>query len=234
MTLYSLITYPEITCWFCYAASLNAQAIASVKRQQQQLINACGGIEAPQFAKSKLAKQTLGYDTSAKGVQGKGKAKDKGEVKGKFDKDKSKDKGKDKDKGKTTLASAIIDRLSEKAIDEAISGQTSRSTSATRRKDKDSELDLQELLDTCDTIEELKAKLQAGNSASAKAGDKDKSLCNQNHERASAAAKALKKREELQIAIAAKDTQIEQLIEDFDEHMQAVREEYRNMRDCLD
>ena len=34
--------------------------------------------------------------------------------------------------------------------------------------------------------------------------------------------------------IAEKDTEIEQLITDHDEHVQAVREEYRSLRDCLD
>ena len=56
----------------------------------------------------------------------------------------------------------------------------------------------------------------------------------QNNEMASAVAKALKRREELQNVIVASDNEIHELIKDYDEHVETVEEEYRTLRDCLE
>lgn len=94
-----------------------------------------------------------------------------------------------------------------------------------------------ELLNSYATVEELKAKLELLQTEDTSAAAvSDKSICNINHERASASAvaQAFKKREEIEKTIEDKQVEIVKFDEDFKEHVEMVREECRVMRDALD
>lgn len=110
------------------------------------------------------------------------------------------------------------------------SGAASRSNSAHSRKKED--LDFNELLAKCNSIEELREKIAQHDKADT--DSRDKSLQMQNHEKASAVAKALRQREEATNAIKAKDIEIAELIKDYETHVETVRQEYRSLRDCLE
>lgn len=127
VNLHTVLTYPEVACWFCKRQFYNWAAITSLRRQQNELISACGGLQDENFARSRLAKRTFGYPEQAKLCSletrqtQKGTDKDKGKgknkshilpIKGKFDKN-DKGKGKDKDKGKQPQAGKDKDNEGE-------------------------------------------------------------------------------------------------------------------------
>lgn len=268
VNLHTVLTYPEVACWFCKRQFYNWAAITSLRRQQNELIGACGGLDNPDFARSRLAKQTFGYPVQQPEVQ-KGKDKDKGKgknkshtfpVKGKFDKN-DKGKGRDKDKGKQqagkdmdnegekgavgkpTLLATVLDRLTERSTDTGAEAHASRGSSVASRKKEPqtqqqqitTEVDFGALMNTCSSLDELKAKMLSmqGKLVAGDSG-KEKSVPEQNHEVAAAVAQALRKTEELKGELNNKKQEILQLEKDFEAHVQMVREEYRSLRDSLD
>jgi len=62
----------------------------------------------------------------------------------------------------------------------------------------------------------------------------EKSICCQNHHVAADLSKALKHRETIKEQVRAKQQQIDELIEAYHDQVNAMKEEYRVLRDCLD
>lgn len=259
VTLFSLITYPETWCWFCGQCFLSRNAQQSVHNQQQQLIEACGGLQIEEFSKSKMYKDKYGHAPALSG---------KGKVKGKFDKSKKKGtdkgKGKDKDKGKSlthsntdirklepgSLAAAVFERVATATTPNSAANSAKQTPASSRNSsvapaaaaaapadhlETKKDPSLTELFATCSSIEELKGKL--GMLPTAPAPEvvvNTKSVCSANHECATAVAKAFRLREDIANQLQNVKDQMVQLESDYQEHLERVRSEYRLMRDTMD
>jgi len=263
VTLFSLITYPETWCWFCGQCFSRNAAQQSVHNQQQQLIEACGGLQMEEFnksnSKSKMYKDKYGHAPALSG---------KGKVKGKFDKSEKKGtdkgKGKDKDKGKSqthsntdirklepgSLAATVFEREATATTPNSAANSAKQTPASSRNSsvaptaaaaapadhlETKKDPSLTEVFATSSSIEKLKGKF--GMLPTAPAPEvvvNTQSVCSANHECATAVAKAFRLREDISNQLQNVKDQIVQLESVYQVHWVRVRSEYRLMRDTMD
>lgn len=149
-----------------------------------------------------------------------------------------------------TLAAAFVARLGsavekEKEVSEAAASSThSRASSRARASDTPEPKEtVLEWLNQVTTLEELKERVRAAEVAAAAntSGAEDPgqekgaaTLCSQNHQAQTLLAKALKHRETLRQQVKQKQREIDDLHTAYTEQVNYMKQEYRQLRDCLD